>query len=56
MYLSGNGWKLRPASDDKDAPDAIVKPCAFIGIGNKDLEMQQLSVENSVSFCFLSVF
>jgi recombining binding protein (suppressor of hairless) len=47
VYLTGNGWKLRSAGDDKDSSDAMVKPCAFIGIGNKDLEMQQLSVENS---------
>ena len=51
MYLSGSGWRRKRDLSEHSAEteqDQLVKPCAFIGIGNSDHEMQRLSLDEKV--------
>lgn len=57
LYLTGAGWdckkkeqeQLRKADGNKNITQNW-RPCAFIGIGNSDQEMQQLSLEEK-NYC-----
>ena len=49
LYLSGKGWedKRRKLEGKKsEGKGQVHRPCAFIGIGNSEQEMQQLSLED----------
>ena len=39
------------AAASADPNDADLKPCGFIGIGNRDQDMQPLNLENTVRNC-----
>eukprot|EP00118_Oscarella_pearsei_P011125 m.72334 g.72334 ORF g.72334 m.72334 type:complete len:715 (+) comp35791_c1_seq1:456-2600(+) len=59
VYLEGGGWHLqqpqgtsssaplRTAHDETSGRDTDLKPCGFIGIGNRDQDMQTLNLENT---------
>lgn len=50
VYLMGCGWKKKREEMEKDGcSDQEAQPCAFIGIGNSEQEMQQLNLEGKVS-------
>lgn len=50
VYLMGSGWKKKKEQMERDGcSDQESQPCAFIGIGNSDQEMQQLNLEGKVS-------
>lgn len=45
----GSGWKKKKDQMERDGcSDQESQPCAFIGIGNSDQEMQQLNLEGKV--------
>uniref|UniRef100_A0AAQ4PH89 Recombination signal binding protein for immunoglobulin kappa J region a n=1 Tax=Gasterosteus aculeatus aculeatus TaxID=481459 RepID=A0AAQ4PH89_GASAC len=51
VYLMGSGWKKKLESMEKDGcTEQEAQPCAFIGIGNSEQEMQQLHLEGK-HFC-----
>jgi len=46
----GSGWKKKKEQMERDGcSEQESQPCAFIGIGNSDQEMQQLNLEGKVS-------
>lgn len=50
VYLMGSGWKKKKEQMERDGcSEQESQPCAFIGIGNSDQEMQQLNLEGKVS-------
>lgn len=55
VYLLGSGWKKKFENMEKEGcTEQEAQPCAFIGIGNSEQEMQQLNLEGKVSFNFYS--
>lgn len=49
VYLMGSGWKKKKEQMERDGcSEQESQPCAFIGIGNSDQEMQQLNLEGKV--------
>lgn len=49
VYLMGSGWKKKKEQMERDGcNEHESQPCAFIGIGNSDQEMQQLNLEGKV--------
>lgn len=49
VYLMGSGWQKKLESMEKDGcTEQEAQPCAFIGIGNSEQEMQQLNLEGKV--------
>lgn len=45
----GSGWKKKKDQMEQNGcSDQESQPCAFIGIGNSDQEMQQLNLEGKV--------
>lgn len=51
MYLLGSGWQKKLENMEKEGcTEQEAQPCAFIGIGNSEQEMQQLNLEGKVSF------
>ncbi|XP_051940560.1 recombining binding protein suppressor of hairless-like isoform X1 [Hippocampus zosterae] len=51
VYLLGSGWKKKLEAMQKEGcTEQEAQPCAFIGIGNSELEMQQLNLEGK-NFC-----
>lgn len=49
MYLLGSGWKKKLEKMEKEGcTEQEAQPCAFIGIGNSEQEMQQLNLEGKV--------
>lgn len=45
----GSGWKKKKEQMERDGcSEQESQPCAFIGIGNSDQEMQQLNLEGKV--------
>lgn len=51
VYLLGSGWQKKLENMEKDGcTEQEAQPCAFIGIGNSEQEMQQLNLEGKVSF------
>ena len=50
VYLMGSGWKKKKDQMERDGcSEQESQPCAFIGIGNSDQEMQQLNLEGKVT-------
>lgn len=46
----GSGWKKKKEQMERDGcSEQESQPCAFIGIGNSDQEMQQLNLEGKVN-------
>lgn len=46
----GSGWQKKFEKMEKDGcTEQEAQPCAFIGIGNSEQEMQQLNLEGKVS-------
>lgn len=55
MYLLGSGWQKKLENMQKEGcTEQEAQPCAFIGIGNSEQEMQQLNLEGKVTFMPLS--
>ncbi|KAI9519152.1 hypothetical protein NQZ68_031424 [Dissostichus eleginoides] len=51
VYLMGSGWKKKLENMEKEGcTEQEAQPCAFIGIGNSEQEMQQLNLEGK-HFC-----
>ncbi|CAB1345042.1 unnamed protein product [Coregonus sp. 'balchen'] len=51
VYLMGSGWKKKKDQMERDGcSEQESQPCAFIGIGNSDQEMQQLNLEGK-NYC-----
>uniref|UniRef100_A0A665WZU8 Recombination signal binding protein for immunoglobulin kappa J region a n=1 Tax=Echeneis naucrates TaxID=173247 RepID=A0A665WZU8_ECHNA len=51
VYLMGSGWKKKMENMEKEGcTEQEAQPCAFIGIGNCEQEMQQLNLEGK-HFC-----
>ncbi|XP_041129683.1 recombination signal binding protein for immunoglobulin kappa J region b [Polyodon spathula] len=51
VYLMGSGWKKKKEQMERDGcSEQESQPCAFIGIGNSDQEMQQLNLEGK-NYC-----
>ncbi|KAK1792468.1 hypothetical protein P4O66_012397 [Electrophorus voltai] len=51
VYLMGCGWKKKKEQMEREGcSEQEAQPCAFIGIGNSDQEMQQLNLEGK-NFC-----
>uniref|UniRef100_A0AAY5KP49 Recombination signal binding protein for immunoglobulin kappa J region b n=1 Tax=Esox lucius TaxID=8010 RepID=A0AAY5KP49_ESOLU len=51
VYLMGSGWKKKKEQMERDGcSEQEAQPCAFIGIGNSDQEMQQLNLEGK-NYC-----
>uniref|UniRef100_A0A8C1C244 Recombination signal binding protein for immunoglobulin kappa J region b n=1 Tax=Cyprinus carpio carpio TaxID=630221 RepID=A0A8C1C244_CYPCA len=51
VYLMGCGWKKKREQMERDGcSEQESQPCAFIGIGNSDQEMQQLNLEGK-NYC-----
>ncbi|XP_072109028.1 recombination signal binding protein for immunoglobulin kappa J region b isoform X3 [Mobula birostris] len=51
VYLMGSGWKKKKDQMERDGcNEQESQPCAFIGIGNSDQEMQQLNLEGK-NYC-----
>uniref|UniRef100_A0A3B5L0J1 Recombination signal binding protein for immunoglobulin kappa J region n=1 Tax=Xiphophorus couchianus TaxID=32473 RepID=A0A3B5L0J1_9TELE len=51
VYLMGSGWKKKKEQMERDGcNEHESQPCAFIGIGNSDQEMQQLNLEGK-NYC-----
>lgn len=47
----GCGWKKKREQMERDGcSEQESQPCAFIGIGNSDQEMQQLNLEGKVQY------
>lgn len=54
IYLVGSGWedKRKELEQRKtEGKGQVFRPCAFVGIGNSEQEMQQLSLEDKVRVC-----
>ncbi|MGH0149209.1 UNVERIFIED_CONTAM: hypothetical protein FKN15_020372 [Acipenser sinensis] len=50
VYLMGSGWKKKKEQMERDGcSEQESQPCAFIGIGNSDQEMQQLNLEGKLN-------
>lgn len=50
VYLMGSGWRKKLEIMEKEGcTEQEAQPCAFIGIGNSEQEMQQLNLEGKVS-------
>lgn len=55
VYLLGSGWKKKFENMEKEGcTEQEAQPCAFIGIGNSEQEMQQLNLEGKVNSDFYS--
>lgn len=53
----GSGWKKKKEQMERDGcSEQESQPCAFIGIGNSEQEMQQLNLEGKVSSAELCVY
>uniref|UniRef100_A0A8C9SYS2 Recombination signal binding protein for immunoglobulin kappa J region a n=1 Tax=Scleropages formosus TaxID=113540 RepID=A0A8C9SYS2_SCLFO len=51
VYLMGSGWKQKKEQMERDgSSEQEAQPCAFIGIGNSEQEMQQLNLEGK-NYC-----
>uniref|UniRef100_A0A8C1XRT8 Recombination signal binding protein for immunoglobulin kappa J region b n=2 Tax=Cyprinus carpio TaxID=7962 RepID=A0A8C1XRT8_CYPCA len=51
VYLMGCGWKKKREQMERDGcSEQESQPCAFIGIGNSEQEMQQLNLEGK-NYC-----
>ncbi|XP_077427508.1 recombining binding protein suppressor of hairless-like isoform X1 [Vanacampus margaritifer] len=51
VYLLGSGWKKKlEKMQNEGCTEQEAQPCAFIGIGNSDIEMQQLNLDGK-NFC-----
>ncbi|XP_036814150.1 suppressor of hairless protein homolog isoform X1 [Oncorhynchus mykiss] len=51
VYLMGSGWKKKREEMEREGcSEQEAQPCAFIGIGNSDQEMQQLNIEGK-NYC-----
>nr|XP_032836802.1 recombining binding protein suppressor of hairless isoform X1 [Petromyzon marinus] len=51
VYLMGSGWKKKKELMEREGgAEHEAQPCAFIGIGNSEQEMQQLNLEGK-NFC-----
>ncbi|XP_062371951.1 recombination signal binding protein for immunoglobulin kappa J region b isoform X1 [Sardina pilchardus] len=51
VYLMGSGWKKKKEQMEREGcSEQESQPCAFIGIGNSDQEMQQLNLEGK-NYC-----
>ncbi|XP_016375453.1 recombining binding protein suppressor of hairless-like [Sinocyclocheilus rhinocerous] len=51
VYLMGCGWKKKKEQMEREGcSEQESQPCAFIGIGNSEQEMQQLNLEGK-NFC-----
>lgn len=49
VYLMGTGWQKKLENMEKEgSTEQEAQPCAFIGIGNSEQEMQQLNLEGKV--------
>ena len=49
VYLYGTGWKRKKDAMEQDGASELESQiCAFMGIGNSDLEMVQLTLEGKV--------
>lgn len=49
VYLMGSGWQKKLEKMEKEGcTEQEAQPCAFIGIGNSEQEMQQLNLEGKV--------
>lgn len=49
VYLMGSGWKKKLENMEKEGcTEQEAQPCAFIGIGSSEQEMQQLNLEGKV--------
>lgn len=49
VYLMGCGWKKKKEQMEREGcSEQESQPCAFIGIGNSEQEMQQLNLEGKV--------
>lgn len=49
VYLMGSGWQKKLEKMEKEgSTEQESQPCAFIGIGNSEQEMQQLNMEGKV--------
>lgn len=49
MYLMGSGWQKKLEKMEKEGcTEQEAQPCAFIGIGNSEQEMQQLNMDGKV--------
>ncbi|MEQ2175258.1 hypothetical protein GOODEAATRI_016325 [Goodea atripinnis] len=57
VYLMGSGWKKKKEQMERDGcSEHESQPCAFIGIGNSDQEMQQLNLEGKVQITQTSYY
>lgn len=53
VYLMGSGWQKKLENMEKEGcTEQEAQPCAFIGIGNSEQEMQQLNLEGKVGWHF----
>uniref|UniRef100_A0A3B4BIK4 Uncharacterized protein n=1 Tax=Periophthalmus magnuspinnatus TaxID=409849 RepID=A0A3B4BIK4_9GOBI len=51
VYLLGSGWQKKQEKMEREGSTELeAQPCAFIGIGNSEQEMQQLNLEGK-HFC-----
>lgn len=51
VYLMGTGWQKKLENMEKEgSTEQEAQPCAFIGIGNSEQEMQQLNLEGKVGW------
>lgn len=49
VYLMGCGWKKKKEQMEREGcSEQEAQPCAFIGIGNSEQEMQHLNLEGKV--------
>ena len=49
VYLMGSGWQKKLEYMEKEGcTEQEAQPCAFIGIGSSEQEMQQLNLEGKV--------
>lgn len=56
VYLMGSGWQKKLENMEKEGcTEQEAQPCAFIGIGNSEQEMQQLNLEGKVGWHFHTV-
>ena len=56
IYLYGGGWNSkREQMVSEGASDVESQICAFMGIGNSDLEMVQLNIDGKVIIIIISV-
>ena len=59
LYLTGKGWEDKKKQIEvkkTEGKGQVQRPCAFIGIGNSEQEMQQLSLEDKVEITFHLIF